>query len=59
MSRADRLLRAAVTGYCALTRPRRYDAQQLQDLALPLIGGASWTQMTSPALPAGSGSGGV
>ncbi|MGC4025141.1 MAG: DUF2336 domain-containing protein [Mesorhizobium sp.] len=41
MSRADRLLRAAVSGYCALTRPRRFDAQQLQDLALPLIGRAS------------------
>ena len=41
MSRADRLLRAAVTGYCALTRPRRYDAQQLQDLAMPLVGSAS------------------
>jgi uncharacterized protein (DUF2336 family) len=41
MSRADRLLRAAVSGYCALTRPRRYDAQQLQDLAMPLIGSAS------------------
>lgn len=41
MSRADRLLRAAVSGYCALTRPRRFDAQQLQDLAMPLIGRAS------------------
>jgi len=41
MSRADRLLRAAVSGYCALTRPRKFDAQQLQDLALPLIGRAS------------------
>lgn len=41
MSRADRLLRAAVSGYCALTRPRRYDALQLQDLAMPLIGEAS------------------
>lgn len=41
MSRADRLLRAAVSGYCALTRPGRYDARQLQDLAMPLIGSAS------------------
>ncbi|MBX3597039.1 MAG: DUF2336 domain-containing protein [Rhizobiaceae bacterium] len=41
LSRADRLLRAAVSGYCALTRPRKYDAQQLQDLAMPLIGSAS------------------
>ncbi|MCO5063133.1 MAG: DUF2336 domain-containing protein [Rhizobiaceae bacterium] len=41
MSRADRLLRAAVSGYCALTRQRRFDAQQLQDLAMPLVGSAS------------------
>lgn len=41
MSRADRLLRAAVSGYCALTRPRKFDAQQLQDLALPLLESAS------------------
>ncbi len=40
-SRPDRLLRAAVSAYCSLTRPGRQDAIQLQDLALPLIDGAS------------------
>lgn len=40
-SRSDRLLRASVSAYCSLTRPGRQDAIQLQDLALPLLDGAS------------------
>lgn len=37
LSKADRMLRAAVTAYCALTRPTGRDAAQLDDLALPLL----------------------
>lgn len=40
--KAERLFRAAVSAYCALVRPSRRDAQQLDDLALPLY----------PAVPA-------
>jgi len=36
-SKSDRLFRAAVTAYCALTRPTGRDAAQLDDLALPLL----------------------
>jgi uncharacterized protein (DUF2336 family) len=35
--RAERLFRAAVSAYSALTRPTRRDATQLDDLALPLF----------------------
>lgn len=33
--RAERLFRASVSAYCALTRPTRQDASQLDDLTLP------------------------
>ncbi len=39
--RSDRLLRAAVTAFCSLTRPTRRDARQLAHLALPLCSRAS------------------
>ena len=39
--KADRLLRAAVTAFCAAARPTRRDAAQFDDLAVPLIGAAS------------------
>lgn len=39
--KADRLLRAAITSFCAATRPTRRDAAQLDDLAEPLLGCAS------------------
>ena len=35
--RAERVFRAAVSAYCALTRPSRKEAAQLDDLALPLL----------------------
>lgn len=35
--RADRIVRAAITAFCSLTRPSRRDAAQLDDLALPLL----------------------
>lgn len=35
--RAERLFRAAIAAYCALARPTRRDAIQLDDLALPLF----------------------
>lgn len=34
--RAERLFRASVSAYCALTRPTRRNASQLDDLTLPL-----------------------
>mgnify|MGYP001221672921 CR=1 FL=1 len=37
LPKSDRLLRAAVSGYCSLTRPTSRDANQLDDLALPLL----------------------
>ncbi len=37
LARPDRLLRNAIVAYCALTRPGRREAEQLQDLALPLV----------------------
>ena len=36
--RNDRLFRAAVSSFCALTRPSRREAQQLADLGEPLLG---------------------
>lgn len=39
--KADRLLRAAVTSFCANTRPTRGEIVQFDDLAGPLLGGAS------------------
>lgn len=36
--RNDRLFRAAVSSFCALTRPSRREAQQLADLGEPLFG---------------------
>lgn len=39
--KADRLLRAAVTSFCATARPTRRDAAQLDDLSVPLIGSVS------------------
>lgn len=39
--KADRLLRAAVTSFCAAARPTRREAAQLDDLAVPLIGAVS------------------
>ena len=39
--KADRLLRAAVTAFCANARPTRREAAQFDDLAGPLLGGAS------------------
>lgn len=39
--KADRLLRAAVTAFCANARPTRREAAQLDDLAVPLLGCAS------------------
>ena len=35
--KCDRLFRAAITGYCSITRPRVRDAAQLDDLALPML----------------------
>jgi len=35
--KAERLFRAAVSAFCALTRPSRRDALQLDDLSLPLF----------------------
>jgi len=40
-SKADRLLRAAVTAFCDNARPTRRDAAQLDDLAGPLLACAS------------------
>lgn len=37
----ERLLRAAVTAFCSITRPTRREIAQLDDLALPLLGAAS------------------
>lgn len=39
--RPDRLLRAAVTSFCSLARPGRRDRNQLDDLAVPLLGQVS------------------
>ena len=39
--KADRLLRAAVTAFCANARPTRREAAQFDDLAGPLLAGAS------------------
>lgn len=39
--KADRLLRAAVTSFCAMARPTRRETAQLDDLAVPLLAGAS------------------
>jgi len=39
--KADRLLRAAVTAFCANMRPTRREAVQFDDLAGPLLGSAS------------------
>ncbi len=36
-ARTDRLVRAAVSAYCALPRPSRRETQQLEDLVLPLF----------------------
>ena len=36
-ARPDRLLRAAVSSYCALPRPAKRETVQLEDLALPLL----------------------
>lgn len=35
--KTDDLLAAAVAGFASLTRPNRYESQQLQDLTLPLL----------------------
>ena len=35
--KCDRLFRAAITGYCSITRPGSRDAAQLDDLALPML----------------------
>lgn len=37
----ERLLRAAVSAFCSITRPTRREIAQLDDLALPLLGSAS------------------
>lgn len=37
----ERLLRASVTAFCSLPRPTRREIQQLDDLAVPLLGSAS------------------
>lgn len=37
LPKRDRLFRAAITGYCSITRPTVRDAAQLDDLALPLL----------------------
>lgn len=37
LRKSDRLFRAAVSGYCSLTRPNARDAAQLDDLTLPLL----------------------
>lgn len=39
--RADRLFRAAVSAFCALTRPSRREIAQLEDLTLPLFDAVS------------------
>ncbi|WP_198174131.1 DUF2336 domain-containing protein [Mesorhizobium xinjiangense] len=39
--RSDRLLRAATTAFCSLTRPTKRDARQLSQLVLPLFDRAS------------------
>lgn len=39
--KTDELLAAAVAGFTSLTRPGRYDSQQFEDLALPLLDTAS------------------
>lgn len=39
--KADRLLRAAVTSFCSIARPTRRETAQIDDLAAPLIAGAS------------------
>ncbi len=39
--KADRLLRAAVTSFCSIARPTRREIAQLDDLAAPLVAGAS------------------
>jgi len=40
-SKADDLLTASITAFCCLARPARSDAQQLEDLAVPLLALAS------------------
>src|SRR5690606_25355653 len=37
LAKRDRLFQAAIAGYCSLTRPCGRDAEQLDDLALPLL----------------------
>lgn len=37
----ERLLRASVTAFCSIPRPTRREIQQLDDLAVPLLGSAS------------------
>jgi len=39
--KAERLFRAAVSAFCALTRPSRRESAQLEDLALPLFDSVS------------------
>lgn len=39
--KSERLFRAAVSAFCALTRPSRLEIAQLDDLALPLFGSVS------------------
>jgi uncharacterized protein (DUF2336 family) len=39
--KADRLLRAAISAFCSLTRPSRREIAQIEDLALPLLAMAS------------------
>lgn len=39
--RKERLFRAAVSAFCALTRPTRDEARQLDDLVLPLVDSVS------------------
>ena len=40
-SKADDLLTASITAFCCVARPARSDAQQLEDLAVPLLALAS------------------
>lgn len=37
LPKCDRLFRAAISGYCSLTRPTGSDAARLDDLAMPLL----------------------
>ena len=40
-SKADDLLTASITAFCCVARPAKSDAQQLEDLAVPLLALAS------------------